>query len=76
MANGSIVAALAGRKVIIQLPVEPLACPCGHLKGSSVTDELHYVPRAIQDGAAVSTVLEVGGHSGAESGVDDVVKIA
>ena len=48
--------------MVIQFLVEPLTCPRGNLECSPVADELDHVACAIQDGAAVSTVLEVRGH--------------
>jgi hypothetical protein len=66
---------LAGGEVIVQFLVEPLTSPRGNFKSSAVSHELDHVPRAIQDSAAVSTVFEVGGHHGAESGINFVVKI-
>ena len=66
---------LASCEVVIQLLVELLARTRGNLKCSAVTDELHHISRAIQDGTAVGTVLEVGGHDGTEFGVNFIVKI-
>jgi hypothetical protein len=75
METGSIAVTLASCNVIIQLLVQPLSRSRGKLESSSVTDELHYVTSAIQDGATVSTVLEVRGHCGSELGIHVVVKI-
>lgn len=66
---------LAGREVIIQLLVEPLTSARGNLESSAVADELDHIPCAIQNGATVSTVLEVRGHGSTEPGIHFVVKI-
>lgn len=61
-AAGALIAfLLARRKVIFQLLIEPLADIRRDLKYSFVAHELDHVPCAIQDGAAVSTVLEMSG---------------
>jgi len=75
MATVSIAVAFASCKVIIQLLVELLTRSGGYPEGSSVTDELHYVTSAIQDGATVSTVLEVRGHCVSEPGIHFVLKV-
>ena len=50
---------LASCEVVIQLLVELLAGTRGNLKCSSVTHELHYISRAIQDSTAMSAIFEV-----------------
>ena len=66
---------LARREMAFQLLVEPLADSRRDLKCSFVPHELDYVPCAVQDGAAASTVLEMSGHCGAEPRVHFIVKI-
>jgi hypothetical protein len=73
--TASTLPGLAGREVIIQLFVEPLASARGNLESSAVSHELDHVPCAIQDSAAVGTVFEVGGHHGTEPRIDFVVKV-
>src|SRR5262249_24325837 len=62
-------------EVVIQLLVELLAGTRGNLEHSAVTHELHHISGAIQDGTAVSAILEVRGHDGTEFGVHLIVKI-
>src|SRR6266853_1361906 len=67
--------AVAGREMVIQLLVELLTHACWNLKSSSVPYQLHDVARSIQDGAAMSAILKVRGHAGAELSVYLTFKI-
>ena len=70
-----VLLSLASCEVVIQLLVEPLARTRRNLECSAVTDELHHISRAIQDGTAMSAILEMRGHDGTEFGVNFIIKI-
>lgn len=59
--------------MLIELLIQPLSS--WHLEGSPIAYQFYDITRAIQDRAAVSTILEVGCHRGAETGIQFVVKI-
>ena len=61
--------------MVIQLLVELLTHACWNLKSFSVPYQLHDVARSIQDGAAMSAILKVRGHAGAELSVYLTFKI-
>jgi hypothetical protein len=61
--------------VLIELLVQPLTSLGWNLESSPVAYEFYDVTRAIQNRAAVSTILKVGGHNGTETGIHFVVKI-
>jgi len=67
--------ALAGREMVIQLLVEFLTHSCWNLKSFSVSYQLHDIARSIQDGAAMSAILKVRSHAGAERSVYLTFKI-
>jgi len=67
--------ALAGREMVIQLFVEVLTRARWNLKSFSVTYQLHDIARSIQDGAAMSAILKVRSHAGAERSVHLTFKI-
>ena len=61
--------------MVIQLFVEVLTRARWHLKGFSVPHQLHDIARSIQDGAAMSAILKVRSHAGAERRVHLTFKI-
>src|SRR5437660_9876929 len=61
--------------MIIELLVEPLASTRWNLEGSAIAHELHHVPRAIQNGTAMSAILEVGGNNRPKSWIYFIVHI-
>ena len=63
----------ANLQVLIELFVQPLIS--WHLESSPIAYQFDDVARAIQDRAAMSTILKVGRHSDAETGIQLVVKI-
>jgi hypothetical protein len=67
--------ALACREMVIQLFVEVLTRARWHLKSFSVPHQLHDIARSIQDGAAMSAILKVRSHAGAERRVHLTFKI-
>lgn len=67
--------ALAGCEMVIQLLVEFLTHSCWNLKSFPVSYQLHDIARSIQDGAAMSAILKVRSHAGAERSVYLTFKI-
>ncbi len=61
--------------MVIQLLVELLTHACWNLKSFSVPYQLHDIARSIQDGAAMSAILKVRSHTGAELSVHLAFKI-
>ncbi len=61
--------------MVIQLLVELLTRSCWNLKSFSVPYQLHDIARSIQDGAAMSAILKVRSHAGAERRVHLTLKI-
>jgi len=61
--------------MIVQFLVEPLTRSRRNLKGFSVSYQLHDVARSIQDRAAMSAILKVGSHAGAEFSIHLAFKI-
>ena len=61
--------------MVIQLLVELLTRSCWHLKSFSVPYQLHDIARSIQDGAAMSAILKVRSHAGAEITIHLAFKI-
>ncbi len=61
--------------MVIQLLVEVLTRARWNLKGFSVPNQLHDIARSIQDGAAMSAILKVRSHAGAERSVHLTFKI-
>ncbi len=61
--------------MVIQLLVELLTRSCWNLKSFSVPYQLHDIARSIQDGAAMSAILKVRSHAGAERSVYLTLKI-
>ena len=70
MNSSSTRLALAGREVVIQLSVELLTCARWNLKSFSVPYQLDHIARSIQDGTAVSAILEVRSHARAERSIN------
>lgn len=75
MNSSSTRLALAGREMVIQLFVEVLTRARWHLKSFPVPHQLHDIARSIQDGAAMSAILKVRSHAGAERRVHLTFKI-
>ena len=75
MNSSSTWLALAGREMVIQLLVELLTHACWNLKSSSVPYQLDHIARSIQDGTAVSAILEVRSHARAERSIHLALKI-
>jgi len=67
--------ALAGDEMVIQLLVEVLTRARWNLKGLSVPNQLHDIARSIQYGTAMSAILKVRSHAGAERRVHLTLKI-
>src|SRR5260370_6833032 len=61
--------------MVIQLLVEFLTHSCWNLKSFSVSYHLHDIALSIQDGAAMTAILKVRGHAGAERTVSLTFKI-
>ncbi len=67
--------ALAGREMVIQLFVELLTCNRWNFKSSPVPYQLHDIACSIQDGTAVSAILEVRSHARADRSIHLAFKI-
>ena len=61
--------------MVVQLLVEPLARARWNLKGFPVTHQFDHVARTIQNGAAMSAILKVRSHAGAEVSIHLAFKI-
>ena len=75
MNSSSTRLALAGREMVIQLFVEPLTHAGWNLKSFSVPYQLDHIARSIQDGTAVSAILEVRSHARAERSINLAFKV-
>ena len=75
MNSSSTRLALAGREMVIQLFVELLTCNRWNFKSSPVPYQLHDIACSIQDGTAVSAILEVRSHARAERSIHLALKI-
>src|SRR5713226_4110626 len=61
--------------MVIQLFVELLTHACWNLKSFSVPYQLDHIARSIQDGTAVSAILEVRSHARAERSINLAFKV-